>query len=141
MPRIAERKIHAYYYESILDGSKTYELRPHDKELAECDILRLIEIDPLGTPTGREGDYKVTAKMSIGTLKPDYDDFQPENFMAMSITPIKQLTKAELLDRLAGKDHDKFSEVIKLLCEYINDDQITVAARKASPTDRKILHG
>jgi hypothetical protein len=135
MPRIAERKIHAYYYESILDGSKTYELRPHDKELAECDILRLVEVDPLGAPTGRGGDYKVTAKMSIGTLKPDYDDFQPENFMAMSITPVKQLTKAETLAALA-KAEEKFKgddfliEALGILAQYIGDDQIKIVLER-----------
>ncbi|TAK94099.1 DUF3850 domain-containing protein [Patescibacteria group bacterium] len=60
MPQKIEKKILPEYYEKILAGEKTYELRLADWECGTGDILVLIEIDPkTKEPTGRELSRKV----------------------------------------------------------------------------------
>lgn len=49
-----EKKVWPEYFERILDGSKTFEFRVHDFEIAEGDILVLREWDKeTGEYTGR----------------------------------------------------------------------------------------
>jgi hypothetical protein len=54
MSKIIEKKILSPYFERLLDGSKTFELRLADWECKEGDTLVLNEIDPTSKqPTGR----------------------------------------------------------------------------------------
>jgi hypothetical protein len=50
-----EKKIYPEYFQQVLDGNKTYELRLNDFDIAQGDTLVLREWDPnTKTYTGRE---------------------------------------------------------------------------------------
>ena len=56
-----KKKVWPEYFQKILDGKKTYELRLADWECKEGDVLVLQEWDPeAGKYTGREAEKKVT---------------------------------------------------------------------------------
>ncbi|MCA9344065.1 DUF3850 domain-containing protein [Candidatus Saccharibacteria bacterium] len=60
MSNIHEKKILPEYFDKILAGEKTYELRLADWECTKGDTLVLIEIDPDSKePTGRTMSKKV----------------------------------------------------------------------------------
>ncbi len=55
-----EKKVWPEYFEQVLNGSKTYEVRLNDFEIAEGDTLYLREWDPdTKEYTGRELERKV----------------------------------------------------------------------------------
>jgi hypothetical protein len=60
MSKTIEKKILPQYFDKILSGEKTYELRLADWECAQGDTLVLVEIDPTTKePTGRRMTRKV----------------------------------------------------------------------------------
>jgi Domain of unknown function (DUF3850) len=60
MSKTIEKKILPAYFEKIITGEKTYELRLADWECNQGDILILIEIDPqTKEPTGRKLTRKI----------------------------------------------------------------------------------
>jgi hypothetical protein len=60
MSNTIEKKILPEYFEKIMQGEKTYELRLADWECSTGDTLVLIEIDPqTKEPTGRSLSRKV----------------------------------------------------------------------------------
>lgn len=74
---IIEKKCWPEYFEHIIDGSKTFDLRIDDFEIAEGDILVLKEWDPKTNKyTGREINKKVgyVGKWKINDLA----DFWPK---------------------------------------------------------------
>lgn len=55
-----EKKVRPEYFQQILDGKKTFELRLHDFEICEGDTLVLKEWDPATRDyTGRELSRRV----------------------------------------------------------------------------------
>jgi len=57
-----EKKVLAKYFEAILSGKKTFELRLADWDCQEGDVLVLNEIDENGDVTGR------TIRKRVGTI-------------------------------------------------------------------------
>lgn len=57
---VIEKKIQAQYFQAIVDGKKTYELRLADFTCEPGDILLLMECDSEGKPTGRSLRKTVT---------------------------------------------------------------------------------
>lgn len=58
---LIEKKIHPQYFQAILDGKKTFELRLADFACQEGDFLLLKEWDPQTKEyTGREMEKKVS---------------------------------------------------------------------------------
>ncbi|MBN3945059.1 MAG: DUF3850 domain-containing protein [Nostoc sp. NMS7] len=49
------------FYQDVIDGRKTFELRKNDRNYQVGDILNLIEVDPSNklTPTGRQANKEV----------------------------------------------------------------------------------
>lgn len=71
-----EKKVWPQYFEAILSGKKTYELRLADWECREGDILKLKEWDPRTKKyTGRQVEREVTY---VGKFKID-ELFWPED--------------------------------------------------------------
>jgi len=65
-----EKKIWPEYFQAILEGKKTYELRLADFECKEGDILVLKEWDPKTKEyTGREIEKKVSYVLKTKELK------------------------------------------------------------------------
>lgn len=59
--RVIEKNIDPEYFQEILDGKKTYELRLNNFEISEGDTLRLIEWHrETGVLTGRIIEKKVS---------------------------------------------------------------------------------
>lgn len=58
------------YFESVLSGTKPFEVRNNDREFAVGDVLHLLEWDPKtdlgGRYTGRETKMKVTYLLNGG---------------------------------------------------------------------------
>lgn len=74
MSKTIEKKVLAKYFNEILDGRKTYELRLADWDCQTGDILLLIEIDDNRVPTGR------TLQRAVGFVgkTKDIDFWTPE---------------------------------------------------------------
>lgn len=73
--KIIEKKVLPEYFDKILSGDKTFELRLADFECSQGDTICLIEIDPnTKKPTGREINRKIGY---VGRTK-DFD-FWPES--------------------------------------------------------------
>lgn len=69
MKRVIEKKILPEFFQTILDGKKTYELRLGDFDIGQGDILVLKEWDRLNQEfTGRELKKEVTY---VGKFKTD----------------------------------------------------------------------
>lgn len=64
-----EKKIWPQYFQAILDGKKTFELRLNDFECKEGDVLVLKEWDPeTKSYTGREMKKSVTYVAKVNKL-------------------------------------------------------------------------
>ena len=60
MRRVHELKTWPEFYQAIVDGRKTFEVRKNDRGFAEGDTLYLREFDPhTALYTGREGRWNV----------------------------------------------------------------------------------
>ncbi len=65
-----EKKVWPEYFQKIIDGQKTYELRLADWECKEGDLLILREWDPKTKEfTGREIEKKVTYVIKTKDIK------------------------------------------------------------------------
>jgi hypothetical protein len=75
MSQIITKKVYSRYFDKILSGDKTYELRLADWECSTGDILELIDIDDVTRqPTGR------SLRKKVGTIVRTKDvDFWPQN--------------------------------------------------------------
>jgi hypothetical protein len=51
-------KIESQYFERVLDGTKTFEIRKNDRGYQSGDTVNLIEVDSIGV-TGREATFKI----------------------------------------------------------------------------------
>lgn len=57
------------YFDDIVQGRKTFEVRRLDRDFRVGDTLELLETEPSGTPyTGREADVLVTYMLPGGTF-------------------------------------------------------------------------
>lgn len=66
---IIEKKCWPVYFEKILNGRKTFEVRLGDFECAEGDILRLLEFHPIQRKyTGRQLERKITFIMNTNDV-------------------------------------------------------------------------
>lgn len=74
MNRVISKKVYSRYFDKILSGEKTYELRLADWECEPGDILELVDIaDETREPTGR------TVRKKVGTVVRTKDiDFWPQ---------------------------------------------------------------
>ena len=92
-----EKKTWPEYFNKVLSGEKTSDLRLADWECNVGDILVLKEWDPnTQTYTGRELEKKVTYIMNTkdaGTFGISTDDIEKYGFMVLSLGP----TEAEEL--------------------------------------------
>ena len=62
-PAVHELKTVAPWFGAVLDGSKTFDIRPDDRPFRAGDVLRLREYDPAAGYTGRECWRRVTFAM------------------------------------------------------------------------------
>ncbi|MCH4175924.1 MAG: DUF3850 domain-containing protein [Streptococcaceae bacterium] len=86
---IHELKIRSEYFQAIINGTKTFEIRKNDRNYCVGDILILQEINDKNKFTSRVIRVKVI-------YLTDYE--QKDNYIVMSIT--RELTKFE---KLKGK--------------------------------------
>lgn len=85
-----EKKCHPEYFQQILDGRKTYELRLNDFEIREGDILLLREWDPeKKNYTGRKLERKAgfVGKWKIDELAKfnPIEEFKEKGFQIISL--------------------------------------------------------
>ena len=74
-------KIEPYYFEEVLSGQKTFEIRKHDRDFMVGDLLALNEFDPEKPGyTGRS----VLVYVDFGMKDPK---FLQEGYVVMSIKP------------------------------------------------------
>lgn len=81
--RVIEKNIDPEYFQEILDGKKTYELRLNNFEISEGDTLRLIEwYRDTGELTGRMIEKKVgfVRKWKFQDLEKFYKKEDIENY-------------------------------------------------------------
>ena len=68
------------YFEEVIRGRKTFEIRENDRNFKVGERLLLKEFDPdTQTYSGKDALYKITYMTDFA---------QKENFVVMSITPI-----------------------------------------------------
>ena len=60
MPKTIELKTWPEYFEKILSGDKTFELRVNDRDFAVGDLLILREWDPATGYTGRKTERRIS---------------------------------------------------------------------------------
>lgn len=62
------------FYQDVVDGRKTFELRKNDRDYQVGDILTLIEVDPNNklTPTGRQTNKEVVYLLTGWGLEDGY---------------------------------------------------------------------
>lgn len=86
MTQTHKLKTHTKYFEQILEGNKTFEIRKDDREFKLGDMLCLQEFDPITKKyTGRAINMNVT---SLLKNKPEFG--LKEGFVLMSIQPINK---------------------------------------------------
>ena len=75
-PAVHRLKTWIPYFGAVLDGSKPFEVRRHDRGFKVGDRLRLVEVLPDAglPPTGREAEAVITYAMGGGQfgIKPGY---------------------------------------------------------------------
>lgn len=62
-PKTHELKTWKEFYEAVVSGHKTFEVRKDDRNFQEGDYLKLIEVDPDDNemkPTGKRSYYCIT---------------------------------------------------------------------------------
>lgn len=95
-------KLRQPYFDSVADGSKTFEVRYNDRDYKKGDILALCEID-------EEGRYK--ERMIIKTISyvlDNYEGLQPE-WCILGLGTIKSC-KWTVLKKIGEMAHLKFSD-------------------------------
>lgn len=91
MSKEIEKKCWQEYFEKILSGEKTYDLRLADWDCETGDTLILVETDTKGTPTGRTVRRKVGY---IGKIK-DFNFWPPEEVEKHGYQIISLLDRVE----------------------------------------------
>lgn len=90
MSRVHTKKVLKKYFDKILSGEKTYEVRLADWQCDEGDMLELVEVDSeTGQPTGRIMRRKVGAVIRTKELE-EFDwwskeDMQKYGFQVLAL--------------------------------------------------------
>ena len=86
-----EKKVYAEYFEKILSGEKTYEVRSADFDVNAGDSLRLREIDAKRNFTGRETIVEVTYAFNTKTMEEFHskEEIEKHGLVVMAIRPKK----------------------------------------------------
>lgn len=92
MSKIIEKKTYSDYFEMILNGSKTYDLRLADFDCQPDDILKFVEIDKNRKFTGRTISKRVGW---VGKTK-EIDYFTPEDIEKYGYQVISLLDKVDV---------------------------------------------
>jgi hypothetical protein len=82
-PKIHELKTFTQFFQPILDGYKTFEIRLNDRDFHVGDLIILSEIDPDNClDTGRKSAFRITYILTS-------DDFHgiSHGYVCMSIIP------------------------------------------------------
>lgn len=82
MSKIHELKILTKYFNAVVDGTKTFELRKDDRDFKVGDLIRLHEFD--GEYTGRNSLYEITYKLNGGEYGLE------KGYCILSIKPYKE---------------------------------------------------
>ena len=83
-------KILPEYYEAVLDGTKTFEMRYNDRNFQVGDILRLREYQPMTDEyearyTGRDIEVVITYILPLFDVIDNIRYVLPESYVIMSI--------------------------------------------------------
>lgn len=95
---IHELKIYSPYFEKVISGEKTFEVRQNDRDFHVGDMLALNEIDCCGVYSGKSCIVDVTYIL-------DNQDFVKEGYVVMAIKPcvIKKQTINSLMTSIPDK--------------------------------------
>jgi hypothetical protein len=89
MSKVITKKVYSRYFDKILSGEKTFELRLADWECNQDDTLELVEItDDTREPTGRSTRKKVGTV--IKTKDIDFwppEDIEKHGYQVISLLP------------------------------------------------------
>lgn len=90
MSKVHTKKVLKKYFDKILAGEKTYEVRLADWECNEGDMLQLVEIDDVTRhPTGRTLQRKVGAVIRIKELEKlgwwSQEDIEKHSFQVLAL--------------------------------------------------------
>jgi hypothetical protein len=130
---IHELKIGKPYFEAIVDGRKTFELRYNDRGYNTGDIIKFTVMDGIYDCTYNYTknniciNYKITYLISGSWLK--------ENFVAFSIVPVKEHNHDNQTDSEAKQERE---EVARELDKVVNWAQEYTA--DAAVRDADLLH-
>lgn len=115
MSQLHTKKVLKKYFDKILSGEKTYEVRLADWRCNEGDTLELVEIDDeTKQPTGRTLQRKVGAVIRTKELEDldwwSKDDMQKYGFQVLSLVDEKKSSMAQPQKR-AQKIREKYDEL------------------------------
>ena len=84
-------KVHRQYYERIIAGSKTFEIRYNDRGYQRGDVVHLQEYDPDAVKLG-EGYSGRQCKAFIGHVT---NLWQKENIVVFSLLSVEEINGSE----------------------------------------------
>lgn len=84
---IHQLKIESQFFERIVNGTKTFEVRKNDRDFHNGDYLGLNEITP--HPCNEDGEHKETGNFVLVKVLDVFDDnrFVKDGYVIMSIRP------------------------------------------------------
>lgn len=111
---IHELKTHAPYFQAILEGRKTHEVRANDRKFVVGDILYLREFYPPEVTGKREGTYSGRdCNVVVSYVTPGGAWGLPDTMCVMSIQ--RQATEEEVGTWLKrSSSHFKFGDLVEL---------------------------
>lgn len=86
---IHQLKQKSKYFEDVISGKKTFELRLDDRDYAEGDYLALNEVDDSGIYTGR------SCMVYVDYILQDVPNLLPEGIVCMAIKPCRLIKTQE----------------------------------------------
>ena len=127
---IHQLKQKSKYFEDVISGKKTFELRLDDRDYAEGDYLALNEVDDSGIYTGR------SCMVYVDYILKDVPNLLPDGVVCMAIKPCRLIKTQEENESLVAAP--KYWNAVPVLTDEILRDPKKIAEAEMG---KAMLHG
>lgn len=127
---IHQLKLKNKYFEDVICGKKTFELRLDDRDYAEGDYLALNEVDDSGIYTGR------SCMVYVDYILQDVPNLLPDGIVCMAIKPCRLIKTQEENESLVAAP--RYWNAVPVLTDEILQDPKKIAKAEMG---KAMLHG